>query len=79
MTYTAQQLDAMADRHDAYSACTEPASENFAPVCREYAAVLRVVAAFRESYPAGERTVFPTAPPVVELLDAIEDASGGAS
>lgn len=37
--YDVEQLRAMADRHDRYSACTMPARDHFADVCREYAAV----------------------------------------
>lgn len=41
MTYTPEQLERMADQHDAHSVCTEPASEHFAEVCRAFAAELR--------------------------------------
>lgn len=38
--YDVEQLHAMADAHDRYSACTMPARDHFPEVCREYAAVL---------------------------------------
>lgn len=36
-TYTPESLRAMADQHDAYSACTMPARDHFAEICRAYA------------------------------------------
>jgi hypothetical protein len=38
--YTPEQLRAMADRHDRYSACTMPAREHFSDVCRQLADLL---------------------------------------
>lgn len=41
MSYTPEQLERMAQLHDDYSVCTQPARDHFAEVCREYAAHLR--------------------------------------
>lgn len=37
MTYTPTHLRALADQHETESACTMPARDHFAPVCRELA------------------------------------------